>query len=434
MSTPHVLSTPSRTTPRNAAIRDYRYFEYKTPPQQTSITKVNSDSQLKSLVISIKKKNVSSSSEQTWQGFLGSMTPWRKKPQTSTQRQSSVTRTNRNSNVASSNSMNGVKQVASTSSTRSGASSTTKAIPTRASSAREDEIIFLTAPNSWYGKFISWIFGNYKDIADELRIQLGEGIITQELHQQICKEGITVEKLKKLYTTKGSDDTATLSGEPDNNDDTASTTRSRSGSISSVTSTERLSSPGTSSASLSSDSSHVTPLATPSSIPSARPPSSSISLRSSSGANASDATGLSGASILPDHPQHNQTGAARIHVDTFPPVANNTNPVVNSPIAENKNNSKVPGQEALLSALSNVITTANPSDPVRFNSLKDLNTFYQERMQALKNRTNNQGNIADANHLYLSEDILNQITNIIAENGYQLVNTESGKFEFTPTG
>lgn len=456
-------STTALTTPRSAAIRDYRYFEYTTPPKKTLITEVDEDDfQLKRLVISIKKKNASSSSKQTSPGLVGRFIQrFLGKPQKPAQITSSVSRTPRNSNDASSSSINGVRQVAPTSSTKSGAS---RAIPTSVSSAplqKDDhEIIFLTAPNSWYGKFISWIFGSYQDIADELRKELGKDIITKELHTEICKEGITVKKLKELYTRKGSDDTATPSapsGKTDNNSDTASIASYRSTNTSPMTSAESLSSPVTSSASLSSDSSHVTPLA--------RSRSSSISSIISARDDASDAAGLSSASIptgstesityspakafmegsetIPsDAPeanivanhghQKNPTGAALMHLNKFPPVANKTNPVVNSPIAENKNNSQVLEQEALFRELKKVITTFNPSTEVKLDSLEDLNKFYQERMQALKRSTKNPEKRADATNEYLfSADILKTISEKMAEKSYQLVvNQESGKFEF----
>ena len=459
----HASITASTTTPRSAAIRDYRYFEYTTPPNQTPITEVNSDPQLQRLVISIKKKNASPSSEQTSQGVLGSVIQWiLGKPQKPTPRKNSISESSGPRKSASSSSMNGVKQVATASSKKSGVSSTTKGIPTSASRAplqeNDHEIIFLTAPNSWYGKFISWIFGSYKDIAEELRKEFGQDIINNATYNKICKEGITVAELKQLYTQKGSDDTATLSGETDDNGDIASIASYRSGSISSMTSTESLSSPVTSSASLSSDSSDVTPPSAPLSTPPSRSRSSSISsatglsdesippsataIRKYTGEKASMEVLQFPETILPDQPEDNivannghhkdPTGAALMRFDTFAPVASNTNPAPYSPNEENKDNSRLSEQGALLSALNNVITTADSSAPVRFNSLEDLNKFYQERIQALKSLTKNQENRANATNPYFSEEVLNHITTIIAEKGYELVvNKESGKFEVT---
>ena len=438
----HASITASTKTTHSAAIRDYRYFEYTTPPNQTPITEVNSDPQLQRLVISIKKKNASPSSKQTSQGVLGSVIEWIfGKPQTPTQRTSSVPGATKNSKGASSSSIHGVVQVPA-SPTRSGVSSTTRAIPTSASSAplqeNDHEIIFLTAPNSWYGKFISWIFGSYKDIADELESELGKNIITKKLHAKICKEGITVAELKKLYENNKPDDTATPAIDP-------------SGSISSMTSPKSLL-PGTSSALLSTDSSDVTPPSAPPSAPLSRSRSSSIS----------SATGLSDESIppsataintymekkasmevpktiIPDEPedivannghQKDPTGAALMHFDTFAPVANNTNPAPYSPNEENKDNSRLSEQGALLSALNNVITTADPSTQVKLNSLEDLNEFYQERIQALKSLTKNQENRANATNPYFSEEVLNQITTIMAEKGYELL-PRDGQFKFT---
>ena len=146
--------------------------------------------------------------------------------------------------------------------------------------------------------------------------------------------------------------------------------------------------------------------------------------------------------ILPDQPEDNivannghhkdPTGAALMRSDTFAPVASNTNPAPYSPNEENKDNSPLSEQGALLSALNNVITTADSSAPVRFNSLEDLNKFYQERIKALKSPTKNQENRANATNPYFSKDVLDHITTIMAKEGYELVvNKESGTFEFT---
>jgi hypothetical protein len=139
------------------------------------------------------------------------------------------------------------------------------------------------------------------------------------------------------------------------------------------------------------------------------------------------------ANIPPDYPQHNPTGAALMHLDKFPPVAQNTNPVVNSPIAENKNNSQVLEQEALLSKLNDAITTANPSTQVKLNSIEDLNDFFTTRMSILNpNKKKKETTKKDATNQHLSEDVLNHITKIMTEKGYNFgVNQESGTFEFT---
>jgi hypothetical protein len=87
--------------------------------------------------------------------------------------------------------MNGVRKVATVPSAQPESSSTKKTITTEANSCsfhendHEDEIIFLTAPNSWYGKFISWIFGSYKDIAEELQKKFGQDIINNTKYNTI---------------------------------------------------------------------------------------------------------------------------------------------------------------------------------------------------------------------------------------------------------
>lgn len=195
------VSAQSAAVPIEPTITPFTVFDYGTKPVSISEVTASEKSDSQRLVISIRKNKNANPTPSTSNGFFGSVVEWiwGKPAQTSTLRNS----TSNQSSFSGSSNASGTSTPSKPSSglISRGVANVTK--PSQSRSHMEDAIkkpvIFLTAPNSWYGRWISWMFGNYKEIADQLQEDLGKTIIDQNKYKEICKKGITVQAMKELY-------------------------------------------------------------------------------------------------------------------------------------------------------------------------------------------------------------------------------------------